>query len=231
MSRRTPNVAVILSGCGFMDGAEIHESVSLLLHLSRAGAGHHCFAPDTEQAQVINHLTKEVEPRRQRNALHEAARIARGPEHISSLTDLDASRFDALMIPGGFGVARTLSTFAVDGADCEVLPIVDRSVKMFHATGKPIGMCCIAPVLAAKILGADGCRITLGGASDASEAARTMGADVVLKPVLDALVDGENRLVTTPAYMCDASPWEVFQGIGKMVDAVLKLAANAPVRA
>lgn len=153
MSKRAPRVAVVLSGCGVMDGSEIHEASAVLTHLSRIGAKWHCFAPAVEQAHTVDHYTGEVEPRRHRIVLHEAARIARGREHISPLEDLEAAEFDALMFPGGFGVARNLSTFAVDGADCDVFPEVTRAVKLFHATGKPIGMCCIAPILAAKILG------------------------------------------------------------------------------
>ncbi|MGD9691619.1 MAG: isoprenoid biosynthesis glyoxalase ElbB [Phycisphaerales bacterium] len=156
MTKRAPNVAVVLSGCGYLDGAEIQESVSVLAHLGRVGATWHCFAPDLEQAHSVDHYTGEVEPRRQRIVMHESARIARGADHVSALADLDAAKFDALIIPGGFGVGRNLSTFAVDGADCEVLPEMTRAFKTFHATGKPIGMCCIAPVLAAKILGKAG---------------------------------------------------------------------------
>lgn len=235
MTKRAPNVAVILSGCGFLDGSEIHEAVSVLQHLSRAGALYRCFAPDTEQAQAVNHFTKEVEPRRQRNVLHESARIARGPEHISALSELDVADFDALVLPGGFGVARNLSTFAVDGKDCEVFPEVARAVQTFHAVGKPIGMCCIAPVVAARLLGTAGggvgCRITLGGPGPATDAAKAMGAEVLTKPVLEAVVDAENRLVTTPAYMCDASAWEVFEGVGKMMASVLEMASKSPVGA
>ena len=230
MTKRAPNVAVVLSGCGYLDGAEIQESVSVLTRLGRLGATWHCFSPDIEQAHSVDHYTGEVEPRRQRIVMHEAARIARGADHVSALGDLDAAQFDAMIIPGGFGVVRNLSTFAVDGADCEVLPEMTRAFKMFHATAKPIGMCCIAPVLAAKILGkaggGTGCRITLGGENEAVAAARKMGADVVPKGILDVSVDEANRLVCTPAYMLNATPWEVFQGVGKMVDTTLEMAAK-----
>ncbi len=234
MTKRSPNVAVVLSGCGYLDGAEIQESVSVLTHLGRVGAKWHCFAPDLEQAHSVNHYTEEVEPRRQRIVMHEAARIVRGKKHVSPLGELEAAKFDALIIPGGFGVARNLCTFAVDGADCEVLPEMARALKLFHATGKPVGMCCIAPVLAAKILGkssgGNGCRITLGGPNDAAAAAKEMGAEVVTKGVLEVVVDEENHLVSTPAYMCDTTPWEVFQGVGKMVDMVMEMVGKAPAR-
>lgn len=226
-----PRAAIVLSGCGVFDGSEIHEAVSVLIHLSRLGVEWHCFSPDVEQSQTFNHYLGEVEPRRQRNMLHESARIARGKEHISPLTDLEASDFDALFFPGGFGAAKNLCTFAVDGPDCEVEPSVERAVKLFRAAGKPIGMCCIAPVIAAKILGTtgggDGCTLTLGGEGDASAAATKMGVRHVVKGVREAVVDQENLLVTTPAYMCDAPIHEVYEGIGKMVEETMRLAKGA----
>ncbi len=79
-------VAVILSGCGHKDGAEITEAVSTLIALSEAGATYEVFAP--------------------RNVMLEAARISRG--EINDLNDLHAKNFDALAIPGGMGVKLNL---------------------------------------------------------------------------------------------------------------------------
>lgn len=226
---RAPRVAVVLSGCGFLDGSEIHEAVSVLIHLSRLRAHTHCFAPDAEQAQTINHYTGEIEVRRQRNMLHESARISRGKQHISPLAELDAADFDAVIFPGGYGAAKNLCTFAVDGADCAVHPEVERTLRTFHAVEKPIGMCCIAPAIAARVLGTrhggPGVRLTLGAESPAADAARTLGAEHVQQPVTGLCVDRTNRLATTPAYMYDATPHDVFQGIGAMVDEVLRLVA------
>ena len=70
-------VAVILSGCGVFDGAEIHESVLTLLAIERAGANYQCFAPNIDQFHVVNHLTGEEMPE-VRNMMVESARIARG---------------------------------------------------------------------------------------------------------------------------------------------------------
>src|SRR5436305_14250267 len=70
-------VAVILSGCGVHDGSEIHEAVLTLLALDRAGAHVRCFAPDKEQAKVVNHVTKKP-ANEKRNDLVESARIAGG---------------------------------------------------------------------------------------------------------------------------------------------------------
>ena len=221
-----PRVAVVLSGCGFLDGSEIHESVSVLIHLARLGASWRCFAPDAEQAHVVDHYTGEIEQRRQRNMLHEAARIARGKDNIAPLASIDAAEFDAVIFPGGFGAAKNLSTFAVDGDHCAVHPEVERALKTFHAAEKPIGMCCIAPVIAARVLGTKrggpGVSVTLGAESQAADAVRHMGASHVAKPVTDIHTDRDNVLTTTPAYMYDANPHEVYVGIGHMVEDVLR---------
>ncbi len=114
-------VGVILSGCGVYDGAEIHESVIMLLALDRAGAEVVICAPDVEQMHVINHHTGEVAEGESRNVRIEAARIARGP--VADVAEIDADDLDALILPGGFGAAKNLSTFAVAGAD-------SRSIRM-----------------------------------------------------------------------------------------------------
>ncbi len=217
MSKR---IAVVLAGSGRSDGREIHESVSVLVHLSRKGWAYRCFAPDAPQAEVVNHATDTIEAGATRHMLAESARISRGD--ITPLERLDAAGFDALVIPGGFGAAKNLCDFASRGAACTVRSDVSRAVKAFHAAAKPIGLCCIAPIIAARVLGSasggPGCTITLGGESGAAAAARAMGATHQECSVTQACVDRVNKLVTTPAYMHDARPHEVFDGIGAMVD-------------
>ncbi|TVQ29812.1 MAG: isoprenoid biosynthesis protein ElbB [Phycisphaeraceae bacterium] len=219
-------VAMVLSGCGVNDGSEIHEAVSMLLHLSRAGAMCEFFAPDIDQTDVIDHRRGKPAPGEQRNVLTESARIARGK--IAPLSELNADAYDALFFPGGFGAAKNLCDFASKGADCSVNPDVEKAVRAFRKAEKPIGMCCIAPVIAAKLFGkaagGDGCSLTVGGRTDASAAVEKMGAAHVEKPVGEAVVDEKNLLVTTPAYMCDAKVHEVYDGIGAMVSKTLELA-------
>ncbi|MGD9688757.1 MAG: isoprenoid biosynthesis glyoxalase ElbB [Phycisphaerales bacterium] len=216
-------VAVVLCGCGRADGSEIHESVSVLMHLSRLGAEYRCFAPDANQAEVINHVTGK--PMGQtRNCLVESARISRG--EISPLSALEAEGFDAVFFPGGFGAAKNLCTFAKDGANMAVNADVERVIKAFHGAGKPIGLCCIAPVLAARVLGrtagARGCEVTIGDDAGVSEAIAAWGSKNVVKPVDEAVVCAESNVVTTPAYMYgEATPHEVFTGIGRMVEETL----------
>lgn len=221
------NIAVVLAGCGRADGSEIQESVSVLIHLARAGARYRCFAPDLPQADVVNHATGQPAAE-SRNQLVEAARIARG--EIDPLGRLDVDAFDAVIFPGGFGAAKNLCTFAEKGAECSVLPEVARVIKGFHAAHKPIGLCCIAPVIAAKVLGTaaggPGCEVTIGADAGVAGAISRMGARNVEKGVREAHTDTANRLVTTPAYMCDAGPDGVFEGIGRMVDGVVALSAK-----
>mgnify|MGYP003898698293 CR=1 FL=1 len=52
-------VAVVLSGCGVFDGAEIHETCAALLALHRAGAEAVVCAPSGPQFHVMNHATGE----------------------------------------------------------------------------------------------------------------------------------------------------------------------------
>ncbi|XP_013397912.1 ES1 protein homolog, mitochondrial [Lingula anatina] len=220
-------VAVVLSGCGVFDGSEVHEASACLVHLSRGGAEVAMFAPDMEQMHVVDH-TKGEPMDQKRNVLVESARIARGK--IEKLSDLQAENFDAVVFPGGFGAAKNLSDFAVNGADCSVQADVENILKDFHSSKKPIGLCCIAPVLAAKIL--KGCEVTVG--SDKEEggkwpyagtaaAINSMGGKHVCKQVTEAHVDSKNKIVTTPAYMCETAVHEIYDGIGSMIQNVLKL--------
>ena len=214
-------VAVILSGCGVYDGAEIHESVITLLRLDQRGAQVQCFAPNIAQMHVINHLTGEEMPE-SRNVLTEAARIARGD--VADVRELQVDKFDALILPGGFGVAKNLSSFAVEGAGCSVQPDVLAATQAFVQAGKPIGLICIAPALAVKIFG-EGVSCTLGAEDDpAAEALVAMGGQHVECTVEDIVEDEARKLVSTPAYMLAQSIAEAASGINKLVDRVLELA-------
>ncbi|WP_071872172.1 isoprenoid biosynthesis glyoxalase ElbB [Atopomonas hussainii] len=213
-------VAVILSGCGVFDGAEINEVVLTLLRLEQQGAQYQCFAPDMAQHHVVNHLTG-AEMSETRNVLVEAARICRGA--IKDVRELDAAAFDALILPGGFGVAKNLSDFAFKGADCSVQADVLAALKAFAAAGKPVGLECIAPALAAKVFGA-GVVCTIGNDADTAAALEASGAQHQACVVSDIVEDAQCKLVTTPAYMLAGSILEASQGINKLVDRVLALA-------
>ncbi len=213
-------VAVVLSGCGYLDGAEIHESVVTLLALDRAGAEVQCLAPDTPQRDVVDHRTGQAVEGESRNVLAESSRIARG--EIRDVADARAEEFDAVIVPGGFGAAKNLSSFAVEGPECTVDPGVERLLRDAHAAGKPIGMICIAPAIAARLF--PGVDLTIGADPDTAGALETMGAHHKACAV-ESFVCGERaRVVSCPAYMLGPGIKDVAAGIEKLVGEVLRLA-------
>lgn len=221
MSPSNPRVAVILSGCGVHDGSEIHESVAALLALDRAGARLVCAAPNVPQPHVINHLTGEINPHDSRNVLVESARIARGS--VVDLATVRVTDIDAAVFPGGYGAAKTLSDYASRGRDAQVHPEVARLVREMHAARKPMAFFCIAPVLAARVLGEFHPRITIG--TDAAVAAdlEAWGARHQSCQVQDIVVDHEHKIVSTPAYMLATRISEVAAGIERAVRAMLEM--------
>lgn len=214
-------VAVILAGCGVFDGAEIHEAVLTLLQLERSGARYQCMAPDMPQLHVVNHLTGEVIADESRNVLVEAARIARG--EIISLADADASDYDALIVPGGFGAAKNLCDFAVNGSNCTVNADLKAFAQAMNAASKPVGLICIAPAMAPLLFG-EGTACTIGSDADTAAAIEAMGGNHQSCPVNEIVIDKEKKLVTTPAYMLAGSVMEAASGIDRLVEEVLAMA-------
>lgn len=216
-------VAVILSGCGVYDGAEIHESVLTLLALDRAQAKAVCAAPDVAQHHVINHLTGEPAPEESRNVLVESARIARGD--ILPLSQLDPGSVDAVILPGGFGAAKNLCTFALAGAGFEVNPEVAAFLQAAHQAGKPLGFACIAPAVAAKLFGPEQAEFTIGTDAGTAEALQAAGGGRHVNcTVHNIVVDRRLKIVSTPAYMLAGRITEAEAGINKLVQAVLEMA-------
>ncbi|MBN2081269.1 isoprenoid biosynthesis glyoxalase ElbB [bacterium] len=215
-------VGVILAGCGVFDGSEIHEAVCTLLALSQAGAEYRCLAPNTPQMHVVDHLKGQPVPGESRNVLTEAARIARGD--IVPLSDVAVADYDAFIFPGGFGAAKNLCTYAFEGESCSVQRDVERVIREAHAAKKPLAFICIAPVIAAKVLGKEtGVKLTIGDDPETAKAIDLMGGNHLTCPVRRATVDEEHRIVSTPAYMKATSIAEVYEGVKWTVDEVLKL--------
>ncbi|HHN47430.1 MAG TPA: isoprenoid biosynthesis glyoxalase ElbB [Bacteroidales bacterium] len=210
--------AIIISGCGVYDGAEIHETVMTMLAIKKAGADYQMFAPDMPQYHVINHLTGEEMPEK-RNVLVESARIARG--NIKPLAEYDPKDYDALILPGGFGVAKNLCTFAFDGADCTLNPDVEKAVKATHAAKKPIGALCIAPVLISKLLG--DVEVTIGQDAGTAEAITRMGSTHVKTTHGEVVVDKKHNVFTTPCYMLDANIIQIELGAMNVVEAMMEV--------
>ena len=213
-------IAVVLSGSGVFDGAEIHESVLTLLALERHGFEYQCFAPNIEQMHVINHLTGDVAEGESRNVLVEAARIARGD--IIDLAEAKAQDFDAAILPGGFGAAKNLSDFAVKGSDCSVNSDLVSFIKDFAKDKKPVGFMCIAPAMLPHIYG-QGTQLTIGTDQETADAIEAMGGVHQSCPVEDIVVDEDNNLVTTPAYMLASRVSEAAKGIDKLVDKIASM--------
>lgn len=214
----TPKFAVVLSGCGVYDGSEIHEAVLTLLAIDRNGGSYQCFAPDVAQREVVDHLSG-TPVGESRNVLVESARIARGK--IKPLATFNAGEFDALVFPGGFGAAKNLSSFAVDGPDCSVHPDVERAVKAMTAQGKPVGALCIAPAVLARLL--TGVELTIGDDAATAAALEQMGARHCTAGRGEVVIDRARRVVTSPCYMLDSGIGQIADGADATVRALIEL--------
>ena len=213
-------IAVILSGSGVFDGAEIHESVLALLAIEQNGATWHCFAPDINQYHVINHLTGE-EMNETRNVLIESARIARG--NISDVATLKVEDFDGLLLPGGFGAAKNLTDFAINGAQCSINTHVATACRAFADAGKPAAYLCIAPTIIPLIY-QDGVKGTVGNDQGTASAFEQLGGDHVECTVDEYVYDSEHNVLSTPAYMLASTISQAASGINKVVAKLVTLA-------
>jgi enhancing lycopene biosynthesis protein 2 len=214
-------IAVVLAGCGNKDGAEITEAVSALIALSQEGASYKIFAPEMSFTPT-HFITGIPMGNEHRDVLTESARIARGDIH--NITTLKAQGFDGLVFSGGFGAALHLCDWAQKGANCKVHPEVERIIKDFFNLSKPIGAICIAPVLLAKVLGDKKITLTIGNNKETIEEIKKTGAIHAECPVEDFISDRLNKVITTPAYMYDAKPHQVFNGIRKLVAELVEIA-------
>ncbi|MCF8413531.1 MAG: isoprenoid biosynthesis glyoxalase ElbB [Melioribacteraceae bacterium] len=223
-------IGVILSGCGVYDGTEIQEAVFTLLAIDENGADSVCFAPDIEQHHVVNHLNGE-EMKETRNVLVEAARIARGD--IKSLNECNVDDLDGLVIPGGFGAAKNLTKWAFNGPDGEIDPQVKRVINEFVLAGKPVAGLCMGPTVIAKALDESKIKTTLtvGTTTEkspydikaVSEGMEKAGATAVMKSVREVSIDSENKIVSAPCYMMEASISEIRMNVKDAVDSLIKL--------
>ncbi len=212
------NLAVILSGCGVYDGSEVHEAVLTLLAIEQLGAKYNCFAPNITQHHVINHVTGEVSHDESRNVMVEAARINRGD--VEDLIELREKDFDGVIFVGGFGVAKNLSSFALDNESYTVNEQVLTVAKAFAKVEKPAGYMCIAPALLPMIYPA-GVKGTIGRDNDTAALIAAKGLSHIDCDVADVVVDEAHKIVTTPAYMLADSISEAAVGINKLVKYVL----------
>jgi len=207
--------AIILSGCGVFDGAEIHEATMTMLAVTRSGGSYDIFAPDAIQHHVINHING-TEMDETRNVLIEAARIARGK--IKALTEYRVEDYDALILPGGFGVAKNLCTYALDGTEFTINKAVEEALKSTHAAGKPIGALCISPVLLAGVF--SGIDVTIGKDKATASDIEKLGAVHIESGPGEIVIDNKNKIITTPAYMLDSTIADIADGADNLVKAI-----------
>jgi len=217
-------IAVLLSGCGNKDGAEITEAVSLIVCLSKNHAEIDYFSID-ENFNAINFAEdisgKNILAEGSRNILCESARITRSK--IKKIQDLDVNRFDALALPGGYGVAKNFSNWAEKGAQCTVHSNIKKVIEEFYSQQKPIAAICIAPAIVAKVLGRHAINVTLGNDITCAKEIEKTGAIHINCPVDDFVSDRDHKIITTPAYMYDTEPHLVFSGIEKLVNELMEM--------
>lgn len=212
--------AVILSGCGHRDGAEITEAVSALIALDEAGATYQIYAPRLS-IESKNHVTGDSTGLR--DPFVEAARIARGK--VKDLKELSEKDYDGLVIPGGMGAAIHLCNWSVKGSSCDVLPEARKAIELFYRAEKPIGAICIAPALVARVLGEYGIMITIGNSAEVAQEISKTGALHEPCKVDDFVSDRQHKIITTPAYMYgDATPNQVFTGIRLAIKELVEMA-------
>ena len=209
--------AVILCGCGSLDGSEIHESVMTLLAIDRNECTYSIFAPNDNQYHVVNHYTKEA-TQEKRNMMVEAARIARGD--IRPIEECRVEDFDALVFPGGNGAAKNLFTYAFEGKNCTVREDVANLIKAFHAQHKPIGALCIAPVMIAKVLG--DVTITVGNDEGTIQNVLSFGSQHINTLQTGVIADKQNMVFTTPCYMLPARISDIADCAQNLIDAILE---------
>jgi len=208
--------AIILSGCGVHDGAEIHETVATMIALKKNNADYQCFAPNRKQYHVINHLTG-AEVGEERNILVESARLARGK--IKEIEEYKPEDFDGLIFPGGFGVAKNLCNYAIKGADCELFPDVINAIQATIDAKKPIGAECITPAMMAAYL--TGAVVTIGNDKETAAHIQQMGGHHVETKHNGVVYDPKYNLYSTPCYMLGADILEIYESAEALVKAMV----------
>lgn len=218
--KKNPKFAIILSGSGRADGSEIHETVCAMLAIDCANCTYQCFAPNIEQAAVINHISGQRMDET-RNVLIESARIARG--NIRDIKEFNPEDFDAVVFPGGIGAVINWCDFSNSGISCDVDFSIRKAILNSYKAKIVIGAMCIAPVVIAKVLGNEGIHVTIGHDQNVINSILKTGAVHENKDVFEVCIDREHKIVTTPAYMLAQSIKEVCEGADNMIKAMISL--------
>jgi enhancing lycopene biosynthesis protein 2 len=215
-------VGVFLYGAGMMDGTEVQEAVLTMLALDASKAQVVFFSLPGNQADVIDHNTYAAAPSETRNMIAESARITHG--NVVPISQVSTDSLDALILPGGLGFIKSVTTYGRDGADFTIDADLERLLVGMHTARKPIGFLCITPIAAAKLFGSEKVTITLGNNPDMIAQVEAMGARHVEAEADEIVVDRSARIVSSPAYMVGPNISTVACGITKCVWRVLEMA-------
>ena len=218
--------AMILSGCGGMDGSETHEAVGLMIAIKKHCCDYSCFAIDGDQKYVISTYKKTIKQQpNKRNMLEESGRLNHG--NVNDLKKLDASNFDGLVLPGGYGTGTSLSNFIkCDGDVCQknvdysVREEISRVIQSFNNANKPIFAGCMAPVLLNGSL--SGIKIMIDEGFYTKAIIEKHNNIYQVCKINEICVDEENKIITAPFYMAkNANVLTVFNesdiGISEMI--------------
>ena len=212
-------VALILAGCGYLDGSEIQETVLTILALEQLGVQWQGLALNKNQTHIVNHTNQTVQKEQQRNMIEESARITRG--NIIDIEEADTDDYDAIIFPGGFGVAKNIFNFALVGDDTyKIDETLLKFTRAFYLANKPAGFICISPLIVPLIYPKN-TNITIGTDEDITNIVEKKGVKHIAKASMEICVDESSKVVTTPAYMNAKNIVEVQQGIYKLVEKVI----------
>jgi enhancing lycopene biosynthesis protein 2 len=216
---------VILTGCGFLDGTDVHEATLTLLALERCQI-QPIFLSTSDTFSAKQHLNinnaQDVMSNTPRSRWEESARISRGPMHLIRSNLSDNQLLDGLIIPGGYGLKPM-------GEHASQWPTYQHTIlslmRYYYHAARPIGLACAAcfwvPHITQKPT-----RMTIGAASDHQRMMETAGMTVVPCTASGAVVDYHQKIVTTPAYLQATSVQEVCDGMHQLVIAMQHLQSH-----
>lgn len=76
-SSKRRNFAIVATGVGFLDGTDVTEASSLMIHLGEVGFTPVFFAPEGNSEETIDHATRDVDKNEIRDIHAEVTRLSR----------------------------------------------------------------------------------------------------------------------------------------------------------
>ena len=206
--------AIILSGCGQVDGSETHETILTILALEQHNLDWEGLAPSGLQTEVYDHYTNTKENISPSSMITEAARLVRG--NITIINAVNASDYAAVIIPGGAGVIKNLSNYSTAGINFTIHPELLAFMATIVRLQIPAGFICIAPILIPKLYG-NKPKLTIGSNVELAAKIVQIGGEHCDCLANDIVIDHAQKIVSTPANMVAKNIVEVYHGIYKLV--------------